>query len=115
MNDITMSALEDALHGLALRQKAIADNIANVQTPGYLAERVDFETSLRDALGSGMRDAVVPTMTRSLDPTRQDGNNVNLDDETVGALETNLRYQTTIDAVNAKFRLLRSAITGNAS
>ena len=114
MNDVTMAALDDALHGLALRQKAIADNIANVQTPGYLAERVDFETSLRSALDGGMRAPVVPTTTRSTDPTRQDGNNVNLDDETVSALETNLRYQTMVDAVNAKFRLLRSAITGGA-
>jgi flagellar basal-body rod protein FlgB len=56
----------------------------------------------------------MPTTTRSTDPTRQDGNNVNLDDETVSALETNLRYQTMVDAVNAKFRLLRSAITGGA-
>ena len=42
-----------ALDGIALRQRVIADNIANVDTPGYRATSVDFETSLRAAIASG--------------------------------------------------------------
>jgi flagellar basal-body rod protein FlgB len=114
MNDLSLDALTSALHGLSERQRAIADNIANVQTPNFHARRVDFESSLERAWADGDRDEITaaanPVASRSLEATRTDGNNVNLDDETVSAMETNLRYQTTVEAVNHKFRLLRSAI-----
>lgn len=111
MTDFTTAAIHSALSGLSVRQKATADNIANIQTPGYLAGRVDFESSLRDAL-AGRTSAVEPSMTRSLSPTRTDGNNVNLDTETLSMVETNLKYQTMVEAMNHKFRLLRTSIGG---
>lgn len=111
-NDIVVSALHDALRGLSMRQRAIADNIANVQTPGYRARRVAFESSLASALRTGDDRPVEVTDSRSSDPTRLDGNNVNLDDETVSMVETGLRYQTMVEALNAKFGLLRTAIRG---
>ena len=114
MNDVTMVALEDALRGLSLRQRVIADNIANVQTPGYLAGRVDFEASLRSAVDTSMATPFQPATSRSTDPTRLDGNNVNLDDETLGMIQNDLRYQTMLEGMNAKFRLLRTAIRGGA-
>jgi flagellar basal-body rod protein FlgB len=114
MNDLTMAALDDALRGLAMRQRATANNVANVQTPGYLAERVGFESSLRDAIDGGMAQPMRTTTTLSTDPVRQDGNNVNLDDELLGLQQTNLRYQTMVEGMNAKFRLLRTAIRGEA-
>lgn len=109
MNDVALNAIHAALSGLSLRQRAIADNIANVQTPGYLATRTDFESSLRRAL-SGDRNDVVSSVTKSLSPTNTNGNNVDMDTETMQAIETNLRYQTMIEAANAKFRLFRTAI-----
>ena len=42
LESVTSAALSSALDGLALRQKAIADNIANVNPPGYTAQRVQF-------------------------------------------------------------------------
>ncbi len=108
-NDVTGVALRSALAGLAARQRTIADNVANIQTPGFLAGRVQFEDALRSAVDEGS-GAAAPTTSRSLEPTRLDGNNVNLDDETVDALKTNLRYQTVVEAVNYKFRLLRSSL-----
>jgi flagellar basal-body rod protein FlgB len=117
MNDLTMAAVDRALHGLAERQRAIADNIANVQTPGFLARQVEFESSLERASAAGDQPAVAavaPSRSRSLAPTRQDGNNVSLDDETMSSLQTNLRYQTMVEAMSAKFRLLRTA-TGHGA
>ena len=114
MNDLTMTALEDALRGLATRQRVIADNIANVQTPGFLARRVDFESSLRSAIDSGMASPATVDISQSTAPTRLDGNNVNLDDETVDLMQTGLRYQTMLEGMNAKFRLLGTAIRGEA-
>jgi flagellar basal-body rod protein FlgB len=110
ITDPTMDVLYQSLRGLAARQKATADNIANVQTPGFLANKVDFETSLQQAIAGGDPSAATIDTTRSTDPTRQDGNNVNLDDETLSMVDTNLKYQTMVEAMNAKFRLLRSAI-----
>ena len=89
IGDVTSSALHSALTGLAQRQRVTADNIANLQTPGFLAGRVDFETGLRGALASGQTPtASTGTVRRSMEPTRLDGNNVNLDAETVIATET---------------------------
>src|SRR3712207_5678721 len=53
MNDLSLDVLTSALHGLSERQRAIADNIANVQTPNYLARRVDFEGNLERAMADG--------------------------------------------------------------
>src|SRR4028119_1535159 len=94
IGDVTSSALHTALTGLAQRQRVTADNIANLQTPGFLAGRVDFESGLRGALAGGSTPtASTGTVRRSMEPTRLDGNNVNLDAETVIATETGLRYQ----------------------
>jgi flagellar basal-body rod protein FlgB len=112
--DVTMAALHAALNGLALRQRVIADNIANINTPGFLAGKVSFESKLADALSTGSSDAATPVVTRSTEAVRQDGNNVNLDEETVDAVKTNLQYQTMVEAMNAKYHLLRTAI-GSAS
>ena len=113
IGDVTLSALHTALNGLSLRQRTIADNVANIQTPGFLAGKVDLESSLRSAMDSGADpSAAAPSTARSLEPTRLDGNNVNLDEETLSMSETGLRYSLAVQAVNAKFSRLRSAIGG---
>lgn len=109
-DDVTSVALHSALDGLVARQKAIANNIANIQTPGYRATRVSFEESLREALDAGEAPVVTPTSATSLEPTREDGNNVNLDTETLSSLDTNLRYQLTLRAVDNGFSLLRTSM-----
>ena len=113
LGDVTMSALHNALNGLSLRQRTIADNVANIQTPRFLAGKVDFESSLRAAVESGVDPSQAePSVARSLEPTRLDGNNVNLDQETLAMSETGLRYSLAVQAVNAKFSRLRVAIGG---
>jgi flagellar basal-body rod protein FlgB len=110
---LTTEALTSALHGLSMRQRVIANNIANIQTPGFLARKVDFESSLQRAFDDGDRSAVrstSPAIITSLEGTRTDGNNVNLDDETVLSMQTNMRYQATVEALNHKFKVVRTAI-----
>jgi len=109
--DATMTALHAALTGLNQRAKATADNIANVDTPGFLASRVSFESTLRSQLVDGQTPTVGQSaVTQSTDPTRLNGNNVNLDTETTIATETGLRYQLAINALDGKYSLLRSAL-----
>ena len=111
IGDDTTAELHSALSGLAQRQRITADNIANLQTPGFLAGRVDFESALRGALGDGRTPTVSGgTVSRSLEPTRTDGNNVNLDSETVIATETGLRYQLALNALDGKYSVLRTAL-----
>lgn len=111
ITDPTMSVLHAALTGLAQRQRVTADNIANIDTPGFLAGRTDFESTLRNELSNGQAPVVGPSAVRqSLQPTRTDGNNVNLDTETMIATETGLRYQLAINALDGKYNLLRSAL-----
>ncbi|HET9444252.1 MAG TPA: flagellar basal body protein, partial [Acidimicrobiales bacterium] len=108
MNDVTLDALHSALRGLAARQRVVADNVANLETPGFLAGRVGFEDALRTALGTGAAEQVSPTTGRSLAPTGTNGNNVNLDEETLTMIDTGLRYQLAVEAVSAKLGLLRT-------
>ena len=111
IGDVTSSALKAALDGLAQRQRVTADNTANINTPGFLAGRVDFESSLRGAIANGQNPAsAVSVVARSLEPTNVNGNNVNLDSETIIATETGLRYQLALNALDGKYNVLRTAL-----
>ena len=109
LNSVTSAALTSALDGLSLRQKAIADNIANVNTPGYHAQRVSFEDALSASVAAGNGNATATTQ-RSLEPTRLDGNNVNLDTETLSNIDTVLRYQFAAQAEGNLFQGVRAAM-----
>ena len=108
-DSVSMVALHSALDGLSARQQAIADNIANLQTPGYHAKRVLFEDALSQAVANGS-GAATATTERSLEPTREDGNNVNLDTETLSNIDTNLRYELATQAMSTEFSQIRAAM-----
>ena len=111
ITDTTMTALHAALSGLQQRAEVTADNIANVDTPGFLASRVSFESTLRNELANGQTPTVTQSpVNQSMDPTNTNGNNVNLDTETTIATETGLRYQLALNALDGKYSLLRSAL-----
>ena len=111
VGDVTTTALHAALSGLAERSRVTADNIANINTPGFLAGRTDFESALRISLSSGETPSISGGgIARSLEPTNTNGNNVNLDDETVIATETGLRSQLALNALDGKYSLLRTSL-----
>ena len=109
IESVTSAALSSALDGLALRQRTIANNIANVNTPGYQAQRVSFEDALARSVQDGDGHTVAST-ARSLEPTRLDGNNVNLDTETVSNIDTVLRYQFAAQAAAGADTRMRAAL-----
>ena len=112
-DDVSMSALRVAASGLAARQKAIAGNIANIETPGYLARKVQFESALNSAVSAGISpEQVQATEASSLEPTRLNGNNVNLDHESLAHIDTTMRYQLTMRALDGKYSALRDVIRG---
>ena len=70
--------LQSALQGLSMREQVIAQNVANIATPGYQAEDVQFAATLQQAMQTGNVDAqVVP------DPgaMNQSGNGVDLEQQ----------------------------------
>lgn len=115
--DITDLTIRSALDGLSMRQQVIADNVSNIQTPGFLAGRVQFESALASAVASGNASQVAaasPEQSRSLEPTNTNGNNVNLDHETLSNTDTVLRYQLMLRAADDQFGLVHTAIGGAA-
>jgi len=112
-DDVTSSALRVAASGLALRQRVIANNIANVDTPGFRAGKVEFEQALGAAVAGGEPASTHVSVGESAEPTRLDGNNVNLDEETLSNVDTGLKYQLVLRAMDSKFGILRDAIRGS--
>ncbi|MEN6545010.1 MAG: flagellar basal body rod protein FlgB [Armatimonadia bacterium] len=121
LTDNTVSALSKALQGQALRQRTVANNLANVDTPGYRPQRVDFEAQLRHALASAdsdnpassaVIDAIRPQASTSSSPAlRRDGNAVDLETEMVALAESSTHYNALIRLLSKKLQMLKSVAT----
>jgi flagellar basal-body rod protein FlgB len=136
-NDPTAKALKTALSGLQMRQQSIANNIANVDTPEYKAQAVNFEDALQAELaGPPKRQPKVqmlgldttdgrhiplqpvvktyeakPVTQLSTEGTmRNDGNNVDVEREMTKLAETQVTYNALGQMTAAKLGLLRTAI-----
>jgi flagellar basal-body rod protein FlgB len=112
--DLTMQAIQASLDGLAARQRITAQNLANAETPGYLAQRVSFEESLAAAVAGEEPRGTRITTGVTADPTNINGNNVSVDTETLALVDTGLRYQLATESINNKFRVLRASMSRDA-
>ena len=116
------SYLRAAMSGLAARQRTIANNVANVDTPGFKASEVRFEDALNDAIkrdrsgtkvdqtrlnASASRTSLVDATT-----TRADGNNVDVDREMELLGEANLNYSALTQVMSTRLGILRTVING---
>lgn len=109
--DRTTAGIEQALDGVALRQRVSANNIANVNTPGFQAGRVNFEEALSDAYAGRSRvQQSDPEITAADTPMRLDGNNVALEDESMIMIRSGLQYEALTNALTFKLRLLGAAV-----
>jgi flagellar basal-body rod protein FlgB len=90
-----LDILELSLTAASLRHKVYGENIANIDTPGYKKYRVVFEEFLREALESNKDlSQVSPIIFRNNTTSfRNDGNNVNLDEEISLMNQNTLKYQ----------------------
>ncbi len=102
IDDVTTAALQTALSGLAQRQQVTANNIANVETPGFTASQVSFEQSLASAVSDGNPAGATVSVSPTTGAANAQGNNVDLSDELVTATQTTLQEQ-----------LLANSITGH--
>ena len=123
-SDISSLTAKAALNGLSLRQQAISRNIANIDTPGYQAQTVNFQETLSRLVD---RDVLLPLdltdeahlntaesnplMSTSLRPggtLRADENNVDIDVEMADMSEAGIQYQAVSQAVSKKLLLLKT-------
>jgi flagellar basal body rod protein FlgB len=82
--------------------------LANIDTPGYTAQKLDFDASMERALQGAENPAVV---TLSTEPGRSlDGNNVNLEGELGMLGENKMMYSVTAQILAAKFRQISSIV-----
>ena len=112
MADLTIQTFKAALDGLSAQQHAIANNIANAETPGFIASKVSFESQLADAIQSGDPTQADVAVSASTDPVNAQGNNVQMDDENVALINNGLQYQLMVQGLNSKFSILRTSING---
>lgn len=120
-----------ALELLSQRQKVLAGNIANADTPGFKARDFDFSAALAQARGEADGGAAVTsnrhlrsttlTQTSGGAPSLQwrnaeqpalDGNTVDLDRERAAFADNALRYEATLRFINGNVKTMLSAITG---
>jgi flagellar basal-body rod protein FlgB len=123
LRQTSTTALEKALGGVSLREQAIADNIANAETPGYRPRRVSFEEALRAAVQhetgntsppvSEVIEDVTPRVRRE-PATERWGVTVDLEREMVDLARTNFQHEAMARMLGKAYRMLRSAITGGS-
>jgi flagellar basal-body rod protein FlgB len=108
--DPLLSMVEYTMRGLQLRLDTSANNVANVNTPLYRSQKVNFETTLADALRAGKAAPdVQPTTTGGLDLVDNAGTSVSLENELTDLAKTSLERQVMVSGFNYKVDLLKSA------
>ncbi len=97
-----------------LRQKTIANNIANHETPGYRRLDIKFEEILANSLdeqGSIDTDDMEPLIFSPKDsPVKENGNDVSMENEVGQLIENSMRYRTYVRMLNKKYQQIESAI-----
>ena len=97
--------LERYMDLLSARQKLVAANIANADTPGYRTEDIDFQAEFQSAVASAPRVLEVGGL-----PIRNDGNDVSLDRESRLLAENALRFNLASNLLRGQIQLVKSAI-----
>jgi flagellar basal-body rod protein FlgB len=108
-----VALLEAGLRAEHLRQKTIASNVANLQTPGYRRLDVQFEELLAEAVEAGSVDPDELKMeiyeTRNTG-VKDNGNDVHLEGEIGEMVKNTLRYKTFIRLLSKKYQQMERAI-----
>ena len=123
INDSSLNISKKALDGLARRQEAISNNVANADTPGYQATTVNFETAIKTAMGESTSISLQTSNVKHIQPSetesgfaavsrggtaRADGNNVDIDVELMDMTEVGVKYQAISQVASKKLALLKA-------
>jgi flagellar basal-body rod protein FlgB len=117
-NDLfdNVNLIQKGLDASWLRNKVTANNIANVNTPGFKASKVEFETEMKKAMEAGQPGAVSGVMPEVVDDGstayNANGNNVDIDKENVNMAKNTIFYNELVEQVSSEFSRLNTAIKG---
>ena len=122
-----INVLEKAADASWLRDQAIANNIANVSTPGYKRKDIKFEGYLKhelmkDGISGGDLNKRVANVDLSRLGTRiytdqaelsyrKDGNNVDINTENANLAENQIRYYTLLNSMTQEFSRIKSVLS----
>lgn len=106
MLDPLAARLEHYMDLLGKRQRLVAANIANADTPGYRTKDVDFQFEFQSLAQGGTPNVIEVDGLR----VKNDGNNVSLDRESRLLAENALRFNVASSLIRAGIRQVRSAI-----
>lgn len=128
----TIGVLQAGMTGLSQRQRALAENVANADTPHYKRFEVSYEAQLQAAVDKGHAAPLAvtqpghlslgpqgltqfrPELSRAEDSTlRNDGNNVDIDVEMTRLAQTSLTYSAVADLMKRKMTGLKDVIRGS--
>jgi flagellar basal-body rod protein FlgB len=107
MLDPVASRLEHYMDLLAKRQKLVASNLANSDTPGYQTKDIDFQFEYTSLIEGGEPHVVDVAGLK----VKNDGNNVSVDREARLLAENALRFSLASNLLRGKIRAIRSAIS----
>ena len=116
--DSTFKTIERSLDLRSLNHKVLSGNIANAETPGYLAKEVPFQKLLEKSLGESLNISLKRTHPRHL-PESPDGDPevestseaVDIDREMAKLAENNVMFQAGVQTLVKRFEALRFTIT----
>lgn len=130
-DSITAALYQKALDGAWQKQKATSNNIANAETPGYKAIKVNFENSLKaeinklqttaNASKNGFLDKMESIQTidnsninvyQGATSNRLDRNNVDMESENIDMTKSVLQYNSLVRGVSDSYSRLKYAING---
>ena len=94
---------------LSVRQKLVASNIANVDTPGYRTQDIDFRSEFAQQM-QGQESLGPQTVEPDGLPVKADGNNVSLDRESRMLAENALRFSVASSLTRSELHAIQSAI-----
>jgi flagellar basal-body rod protein FlgB len=106
MLDRVANSLERYMDLLSVRQRQVASNIANADTPGYKTKDIDFKSEFLNLVDGA---APQPVDVDGLE-SKTDGNNVSLDREARLLSETAMRFSAASNLLRMQIRTMRSAI-----
>ena len=113
MLDPLSNRLEQYMTLVSMREKLVASNIANADTPGYKTKDIDFEEELRRAAAMPGTPAQISDVLGLR--VKPDGNNVDLDREARLLSENAIRFNVASNLLRSQIKSIRMAITGGGA
>ena len=100
------AGVERYMNLLSARQKLVASNIANADTPNYKTKDIDFESELQNQLGNTQPSVTEVTGLKA----KNDGNNVDMDRESRLLAENALRFAVASNLIRSELQTIKSAL-----